>query len=364
MKIRAAVCYEYDKPLVVEELDLADPRENEVLVKVCGSGICATDISAVRDGFGGRDIPPVVFGHEGAGIVEKVGPGVTEFAPGDHVVVSYPYCNTCRFCKKGKPWFCDNGLTLIHSGFMADGFTPLSKDGQPVHNFFGASTFADHLVSNVKNVVKVDPNVDIELLGPLACGLMTGSGAVLHGIKPEPGSSFVVFGLGGIGQSAVMAAKIAGCTTIIGVDLVDSRLDTALEVGATHVINPNKVDDVPAEIRKITTYGANYAAECSGAEDCVKWAYASMDTDGVVAMVGVSNHVNFDTFFFEIYSHTTKSINMGLAHPKLYIPELVEWYRRGMFPIEKLVKYYTLDQINEAMADSKNGSTIKPIIRF
>ena len=364
MKIRAAVSYEYNKPLVVEEIDLADPRENEVLVKVVGSGICATDITAVRDGFGGRDIPPVVYGHEVAGVVEKVGPGVTEFAPGDHVVVSYPYCNNCRFCRKGKPWFCDNGLSLIHGGTMADGFSPLSKDGETIHTFFGASTFADHLVANTRNCVKVDPEVSVELLGPLACGLMTGAGAVLNSLKPAPGSSIVVFGLGGIGMSALMAAKICGCTKIIAVDIVDSRLDTALELGATHVINSKKIADVPAEIKKITTYGADFAVECSGNEFCVKSAYASLDTDGVVAMVGVSNHVSFDTFFFDIYSKRTESINMGLAHPKLFIPQLVEWYKRGMFPIEKIVKFYSLDDINKAMEDSKSGDSIKPIIRF
>lgn len=364
MKIKAAVSYEHQAPLVIDELDLAEPRENEVLVKVVGCGICATDISCIRDGLGGLNSPPIVLGHEGSGIVEKVGPGVTEFVPGDHVIISYPYCGECDFCRKGKVWFCNDGLKLINGGAMADGFSPLSKDGKPIHNYFGASCFADHLVSNTKNLVKVDPEIDLRYVGPMACGCMTGTGAVLNSIQPEPGSSIVVFGLGAIGMGAVMAANISRCTTIIAVDIVDSRLEAALKCGATHVINSSNVDIVEEIMRITDGQGADYAVEGSGATPCVKAAYAATKTEATIAMVGVSHKVVFDNFFFDIYSKRTVSINMGNAHPKLFIPQILDWYKRGLFPMENIVTFYPLEKINDAIEDSKSGATIKPVILF
>lgn len=365
MKIKAAVSYKHQEPLVIEELDLAEPREGEVLVKVAGSGICATDISCIRDGLGGLNSPPIVLGHEGAGVVEKLGPGVTEFEVGDHVIISYPYCGECKFCREGKPWFCDKGLHLINGGGMADGFTPYSKDGMPIHNYFGASCFASHLVSHTSNLVKIDPEIDMKLVGPMACGCMTGTGAVLNSLKPAPGSSIVVFGLGAIGMGAIMAANICRCTTIIAVDVVDSRLEAAVKCGATHTINSAKVDDLVAEIIKLTNgRGADFGVECSGATPCVKAAYAATTTEATIAMVGVSREVKFDTFFFDMYSKRTVSINMGNAHPKLFIPQLIDWYKRGLFPMENIVKYYPIEEINQAIEDSKSGVTIKPVVVF
>lgn len=368
MKIKAAVCYEYKKPLVVEEIDLADPRENEVMVKMSGSGICATDNHARDDGFGGWDHLPMVFGHEGSGIVEKVGPGVTDLKVGDAVVISYPNCGCCDACRSGKVWFCDNSLSLIHGGKMADGFTPLSKNGKPINNFFGASTLATHVVSDTKNIAVIDPELaettDVAMFGPLACGLMTGSGSVLNELKPVPGSSMIVFGAGAVGLSAVMAAKIAGCSTIICVDIVEDRLKLAMEVGATHTINSKDIKDVPAEVMKITGSGANYCVEATGNETCVKDAYNSMAADGSVTIVGVSEHVNFDNFFFSMFSKRTTGINMGQANPKLFIPKLINWYKQGLFPFDKFIKYYSLDDVNIAMADLADGKVIKAVIKF
>lgn len=364
MKIKAAVCREFSKPLAIEELELAEPRAGEVLVKVAGSGICATDIGCIKDGMGGMDKLPIVFGHEGSGIVEAVGPGVSEFSPGDHVVVSYPSCGKCRFCREGKPWFCEHGLDLIHGGAMSDGFTPLSKNGKPVHNFFGTSTFATYLVSNVNNIAKVDQEAPIELLGSLACGFMTGAGTVFNVLQPRTGDSIAVFGMGAIGMAAIMTARLMGCGKIIAVDVVDSRLELARELGATHTVNSRKTQSVPEEIMSITGTGTDCAVEASGVASCVKDAYASTRTDGTVAMVGVSHKVEFESFFFDIYGKRTVSINMGLSNPKLFIPIMVDWYKRGMFPIDRLVKYYPLDNINEAIEDSKSGAVVKPIIKF
>ena len=368
MKIKAAVCYEYGKPLVIDEIDLADPREEEVLVKMVGSGICATDNHSKNDGFGGWDHLPMVFGHEGSGIVEKVGPGVTDFNVGDAVVLSYPNCGECEPCKNGKVWYCDHSLELIHGGKMAGGYSPLSKNGTPINNYFGTSTFATHAVSNIKNIAKIDPDVvatsDVAIFGPLACGLMTGSGTVLNDLKPEPGRSMLVYGAGAVGLSAIMAAKICGCTPIICVDIVEDRLDMAKEVGATHVINSKEVKDITAEVNKICGGQADYCVEASGVESCVKSAYNSVKLDGNVAIVAVSEHVSFDNFFFSMFGKTTSCVNMGNANPTLFIPKLIDWYKRGMFPFDKFIKFYSFDEINTAMDDLAKGKMIKAVLKF
>ena len=206
--------------------------------------------------------------------------------------------------------------------------------------------------------------METELLGPLACGFMTGAGTVFNVLQPKAGDSIAVFGMGAIGMAAVMTAKLIGCRNIIAVDVVDSRLTLAKELGATAVVNPKLTDDVAGEAMKAAGSGVDCAVEATGVESCVKGAYASTRIDGTVAMVGVSDHVDFETFFFDIYGKHTVSINMGLSNPKLFIPKMVEWYKQGLFTIDKLVKYYPLESINEAIEDSKSGKVVKPIIRF
>ena len=364
MKIKAAVSYEFDKPLVIDEIDLADPRANEILVKVAGVGICATDIGCIKDGLGGFNKLPMVFGHEGSGVVEKVGPGVTEFNVGDHVVLSYPYCGKCENCLSGRPWFCSSLLPLIHGGGMEDGYSPLSKNGERINNYFGTSCFASHLVSNVKNAVKVDPEVNITDLGPLGCGFVTGAGAVLNALEAKAGNSIAVFGLGAIGQSAIMAAKIAGCYPIVAVDIFDEKLESAKIAGATHTINSKNIEDVAGEIKKITNGGAYYSIEGAGVEATVKAALACLRDTGKMASIAVSGKVNFEGFFFATYGKSIHSIDMGNVHPKLFIPKLVEWHKRGLFPLGEFIKYYALEDINQAIADSKSGKVVKPVIRF
>lgn len=365
MKVKAAVCYEYKTPLVIEELDLAEPRMEEVMIRMVGTGVCPTDSHAQEHGWHGWNKMPMVFGHEGSGVVEKVGPGVTEFKEGDHVIVSYPYCGKCEYCLTGRPYYCPECIGMIHGGSMADGFRPFSKNGKPINNFFGASTFTTHTVSNARNLAKVDPDLDLLPLGPLACGFLTGAGTVLNEFKPLPGSRIAVFGIGGVGLSALMAAKVFNCGTIIGIDIVESRLELAKELGATHVINSKEVGDVQQAIMDITGgQGVQYVVETTAAAPVVKTALSSLGIDGVLAMVGTPTKYEFDNLFFELYGKRIVAINMGQSHPKITIPQLVDWFKRGIYPIEKLVKYYPFEEINQAMADSKSGKTIKPVIKF
>ena len=247
MKIKAAVIHNAGDRFNIEEVDLAEPRENEVLVKIVACGVCHTDESERS----GRMTPfPVVLGHEGAGIIEKVGSGVTGFEVGDHVTMSYPSDCECEMCKRRKNYYCIRGNELTFKGHFKDGYSPLSQNGERLNNFFGQSSFAEYAVCDINNVVKVDKSVPLKFIGPMGCGIETGAGAVLNHCKPEPGDTIVVFGTGGVGLSAIMAAKVAQCKTIIAVDVFDNRLEFAKELGATHTINSKLETDVVAKVKE------------------------------------------------------------------------------------------------------------------
>lgn len=372
MKTKAAVCYEFDTPLVVEELDLKEhPGSGEIRVRLVGSGVCNTDMHAQHTGWaetGYKDELPMIFGHEGAGYVEEIGPGVTEFAPGDKVVLSYPWCGKCEWCISGKPWNCPNYVRINHYGKLDDGKAPFTKDGDEVNLFFGFSSFANDTVCRTTNATKVDcSDEDLPKMAALGCGVITGVGAVMGQLAPRPGSSIVVFGAGGVGCSAIMAAKICNCTTIVAVDIDAGRLELAKELGATHVFNTklHPEIDVVEEVRKLTGgKGANYSIETTSIPEITKQCIAVLATEGHMSQIGVPPQVTLDSFYFDLWGKTVSINSMGNVHPRTFIPEMVEWYKRGQLPIDKLVKYYTLDQINEAMADSTAGRTIKPIIVY
>ena len=246
MKIQAAVTRTQGAPFSIEQVDLSAPRKGELLIKLVACGVCHTDDKARQGYF----TPfPAVLGHEGAGIVEAVGDGVENFAVGDHVVLSYPACGTCANCKKHKPYYCYRSTELSFFGKMADGFMPLSQGGEPINGFFGQSSFSTYAIVPVFNAIKVDPSIDLKLLAPLGCGIQTGAGAILCAFKPDAGDTIAIFGTGTVGLSAIMAAKVAGCSKIIAVDILDSRLDEAVQCGATHTVNSKEVPDVAEAIR-------------------------------------------------------------------------------------------------------------------
>ncbi|MCM3713730.1 NAD(P)-dependent alcohol dehydrogenase [Halalkalibacter oceani] len=361
MKIKAAVTHEQGQDFKIEEVELHEPRLDEVLIKIVASGVCHTDAVA-------RDIGlspfPAVFGHEGAGIVEKVGEGVQNIAPGDHVVLSYAYCGSCENCLSGHSSTCENFNDLNFGGEMSDGTHRLHQHDQPVSTFFGQSSFGTYAVANQRNVVKVDKDVDLALLGPLGCGIQTGSGTVLNKLKPAFGSSIAIYGAGAVGLSAVMAAKIAGCKHIIAVDIHDNRLELAKELGATHVLNGQK-SDVVKEIKAITGSGTHYAIETTGVPPVVKQSVHALRPLGAVAIVGVTPAIEFDVHNdIMAEGKTIMGVIEGDAVPQLFIPELVEYYKKGLFPFDKLVQFYEFDQINQAFEDSKTGKTIKPILKI
>ena len=364
--IRAAVLRQPKAPLAIESASLEAPRDNEVRVRMVATGVCHTDM-VVRDQLYETGMP-MILGHEGAGIVEEVGKAVTTVAVGDHVVMTYMYCGLCAPCATGHPAHCEHMGVLNFAGGRMDGSSAaLDADGGELHDhFFGQSSFATHAIASELNVVKVRKDVPLELLGPLGCGIQTGAGAVLNALKVHAGSSFAAFGSGAVGLAAVMAARAGGATTIIAVDVNPARLALALELGATHVINSREADPV-AEIRRLTGGGANFTLECSGRAEVLRQAIDSLTTLGTCGIVGATRQgteASFNVNDVMIPGRRIMGIVQGDVVSRTFIPELIELYRQGRFPFDRLIKFYDFEDLNQAMADSENGTTIKPIVRF
>ncbi|MEG0438130.1 MAG: NAD(P)-dependent alcohol dehydrogenase [Solibacillus sp.] len=362
-KVKAAVVNSGGTDYILEDLKLAEMQPDEVLVKIVATGMCMSD-ETIRKG-GTSVAYPIVPGHEGSGIVEKVGSTVKTFKPGDQVVMSYAYCGHCPSCRKGRPAICDDWMKLNFLGVRDDGSHTFHKeDGTPVKNFYGHSSFSTHTLVHESNLIKVDQDVDLRLVGPLGCGFLTGSGTVINGLKPELRSSIAVFGTGAVGLAAMIAAKIEGCSTIIAIDIHDSRLELAKELGATHTIN-SKIDDPIARVQEITNgKGVNYSVETTGVSAVMKTALTVLSKGGVFAPVAISKNSLevIPTGEITMASKSIIGVIMGDGIPQLSVPQLVEFYKEGRFPIDKLVKYYKFEDINQAAKDSVTGEVIKPIL--
>ncbi len=363
--VTAAVIRKKGGPFQVETLILEAPRPDEVLIRIVATGMCHTDMVA-RDQL--YTVPlPVVLGHEGAGVVEGVGSNVKKIAPGDHVVLTYMWCGHCKPCLNGDLTYCANFYPLNFGGAREDGsIATHDKQGAVHDHFFGQSSFGTYALAHERNVVKVPTNAPLELLGPLGCGIQTGAGAVMNGLKVRPGSSFAAFGGGAVGLSAVMAARVAGATTIIAADVVPSRLALAKELGATHTVNSRETDPVEA-VRNITGGGADFTLESSGRTAVLRQAIDALAIKGMCGIVGapaLGTEASFDVNGVMTAGKRIVGIIEGDSVPDLFIPSLVELYAQGRFPFDRLMKFYSLDQINQAAEDSEKGITIKPIVRF
>jgi aryl-alcohol dehydrogenase len=365
MEIKAAVVFETSGDFSVEQLELSDPNDDEVLVRIVGVGICHTDLGA-RDGHLPIPPPPSVFGHEGAGIVEKVGTRVTKVKPGDHVVLAWGYCGLCTSCKAGKELYCLNFFLHNFHGARSDGTMTLRKGDQVIHgSFFCQSSFADFALANERNVVKVRDDVPLEILGPMGCGVMTGAGAVMNSLQPRPGASIAVFGVGPVGMSAVLGAVVCGCTTIIAVDINADRLEAAKEFGATHTVNAAEVDPVEV-IRDLTGGGAEFSLECVGNPQVLRQAVDVLPRLGVCGLLGVvppGTEVSLDMDLI-MNGRTVTGILGGDAIADLFIPKLIELYKQGRFPFDRMITFYPFDEINQAVEDMEQGRVIKPVLRL
>ncbi len=365
MKIRAAIARDKGAALSLEEIEIEEPRDNEILVKVAATGVCHTDL-VVRDGMLPTPMP-VVLGHEGAGVVEKVGNAVTKVKPGDHVVMTFDSCGTCPSCQEHAVTYCHEFFPRNFFATRPDGSTALNNGSEAIHsNFFGQSSFATYAICTEANAVKVPDDVELELLGPLACGIQTGAGAVMNALKVSAGRSFAVFGTGSVGLSAVMAAKVVGASTIIAVDMNDERLKTARELGATHTINPVNAN-ATEEIMKITGYGVNFALDTTGLPGVIRNAVESlapMGTCGILGASGPDAEIVLNETHFMSAGRKLVGIVEGESNPDVFIPMLIDLYRQGRFPFDKLVRFYGFEEINQAIHDSETGVAIKPIVRM
>jgi len=363
--ITAAIVREKGGPFRIEKLRLDEPRADEVLVRIVATGMCHTDV-VVRDQV--YPVPqPIVLGHEGAGVVEKVGSSVVKVQPGDHVVLTFMSCGRCRLCAQGRPANCVNFNAHNFSGARADGTGSLHDDNGPVHDhFFGQSSFSTFAVANERNVVKVPKEAPLELLGPLGCGIQTGAGAVMNALKVGHGASFAAFGAGAVGSSAVMAARAVGATTIIAVDVVPARLALAKEIGATHAVNAKEHDAVAA-IKAITDGGVQFSLETTALPVVVRQAVDALGVRGTCGIVGAAppgTEIKIDVTEFMQMAKTIYGIIEGDSVPDVFIQQLLDLFLQGRFPFDKLTKIYPFERINEAASDSERGVTVKPIIRI
>lgn len=364
MKIQAAILRQRQQELSVETVNIDQPHGHEVLVKIVATGICHTDIS-VQNGTIPIPETPCILGHEGAGVIESIGAKVSQFKSGDRVAISYAVCGQCESCLRHEPFHCQEFVALNFSGSRRDSrCTHHQKNEDIVGCFFGQSSFATHALVDERSLVSIPDEMPLELSGPLGCGILTGAGAVLNCLQPEANSSIAVFGVGAVGLAAVMAAKASGCSTIIAVDIHNNRLDLAQELGATHVIN-SAVENLSDAINSIVPSGLKYSVEATGIPEIMASAIELLGSPGHAAIAGVGavgNKLALDAT--ALSGKTIRGVMVGDAVPQTTIPRLIELYLSGEFPFDRLVKFYPLDQINQAVEDAKLGVTIKPIIRM
>lgn len=363
MKIQAAISREGVHRPSIETVDLEDPRPGEILVRSVASGICHTDL-----GVHARPGPkPIVLGHEGAGIVERVGAGVTKLTPGDHVVMSVNYCGQCPNCLRNAHSYCYEVMPRNFGGLRPDGTSPVSQDGQRVFaRFFGQSSFASYVLADERAAVKVPKDLPLEILGPLGCGITTGAGAVINSFKLSAGQSIAVFGSGAVGLSAVMAAKLIGAVRIIAVDVVPERLDLAIELGATDVVNSSASDPVEA-IRKITRHGVDFSFNTTRLPAVFTQAVMSLAPQGVAGFVAApppGTPWMPDLFHLLSGGRTLRGILGGDSSPQVFIPMLIDYFRQGRMPFDRLIRFYPFADIGQAFEDIETGRTVKPVLRF
>lgn len=354
-KVYAAVLRKKGGPLKIESLELEGPRDDEVLVRIVASGICHTDIY-MCDEWDSAD-GPVVLGHEGAGVVEQVGKRVKSVSRGDHVVLSYQSCGVCRQCRGGHPTDCEYFYELNFGFQRLDGSNAFQRSGVRGH-FFGQSSFATYALATERNLAKVPKNLPLEMLAPLGCGMQTGAGTVMNSLAVSKGESIAIFGTGAVGLAALMAARIVGADPIIGVDIRPKRLQLATELGATHVVD-NRHEEVASRITDITESGVNYVVETTGDWKMNRLAVGVLKPHGTVAFLAGGGGAKSMT-------EGRKALNIiqGDAVPQSFIPGLIELYRAGRFPFDRLVKFYEFGEINKAIANARRGDTIKPVLRI
>lgn len=360
----AAVLNQPNGPFDIETVTVEAPQAGEVRVAIKAVGICHTDL-VVASGAMGLQFP-AVLGHEGAGVVDAIGPGVTSVKVGDKVLLTFNSCGHCKPCSHDEPAYCQQFVPLNMVCARGDGSTRVTRGDAPVaDNFFGQSSFASFAIANERNVLKVDNDADLGVLAPLGCGIQTGAGAVLRSLDGKAGEALVVIGGGAVGLSALLGGKIAGCTTIVVIEPQGGRRALASELGATHVIDPNAAD-VVAAVRAIVPDGADMVVDTSGYMPVVEQSVNMIANRGRIGLVGVPGSLDavlpVPIVQWITIGGTVRGIIEGDSDPHVFLPELIAHHKAGRLPIEKLIRSYPLDQINQAIADAHNGQCIKAVL--
>ncbi len=375
MKTQAAVLYKMERPtpyaesrpLEIQDLELVEPGPGEVLVEISYAGLCHSDLSVIN---GSRPrVMPMVMGHEASGVVREVGPTVHDLAPGDHVVFSFvPVCGHCLPCATGRPALCENGAAANTAGTLLAGHRHF-KDaaGQELNHHLGVSAFSRYTVAAQESLVKIEPNVPLEKAALFGCAVMTGVGAVMNTARVEPGTGVAVFGLGGVGLSAVLGARASGAWPIVAVDLLEAKLALAERMGATHTVNAKDGDPVQA-IKDLTSGGVQYAFESVGNERVLVQSYQATQRGGTTITIGLphpSNKFAVSAVSLVAEERTVKGSYMGSAVPKRDIPRYVALYQAGMLPVDLLhTGTIALDEINAAFDALAKGEAVRQVIRL
>jgi S-(hydroxymethyl)glutathione dehydrogenase/alcohol dehydrogenase len=368
MKTRAAVAFEAKKPLEIVEVDLDGPKEGEVLVEIMATGICHTDAYTL-DGLDSEGIFPSILGHEGAGIVREVGPGVTSVKPGDHVIPLYiSECRQCKACLSRKTNLCTAVRATQGKGVMPDGTSRFSYKGEAIYHYMGCSTFSNFTVLPEISVAKIRDDAPFQTSCYIGCGVTTGVGAVINTAKVEPGSNVVVFGLGGIGLNVIQGAKLVGANMIVGVDVNPKKEEWGRQFGMTHFVNPTKVDDVVKEIIKLTDGGADFSFDATGNVEVMRQALECCHRGwGVSTVIGVAESgKEIATRPFNLVTgRVWKGTAFGGARGRTDVPKIVDWYMDGKIAIDPMITHVLkLEDINTGFELMHAGESIRSVVVY
>ena len=369
IKCKAAIAWEANKPLSIEEIDVMLPKAGEVLVKVIASGVCHTDAFTLS-GEDPEGIFPSILGHEGGGIVEQIGEGVTSVSVGDHVIPLYtPECRECKFCLSGKTNLCQKIRSTQGKGLMPDGTTRFFKDGQPIYHYMGCSTFSEYTVLPEISLAKVNPEAALEEICLLGCGVTTGMGAVMNTAKVEEGASVAIFGLGGIGLSAVIGSVMAKASRIIVIDINESKFELAKELGASDCINPKTIDKpIQDYIVELTDGGVDYSFECIGNVDVMRSAleccHKGWGESVIVGVAGAGKEISTRPFQL-VTGRVWRGTAFGGVKGRTELPSYVERYMAGEFKLSDFITHtMKLEDINSAFDLMHEGKSIRSVIHF